>query len=172
MRVSREELFDFVWSSPMSRLAEGFGISDVALAKKCKKLGIPRPERGYWARIQHGWKGKKPKLPARKTGQPDSIWFDPKPEQLDKVENEPVRLSDAIFEEIEVLRQPENLVVVPSDFDGVHKYVKSSRTLLQAGKVSPYGQLYTAREELLDRLRRAGLARQNLADFRRNHNNA
>lgn len=144
--MSRGELFDLAWSTPISRLAERFGISDVALAKKCKKLGIPRPERGYWARVQHGWKGKKPKLPTRETGQPDSIRVDPKAEQPDKIENKPVELSKAILDEIEALRQRRNLVVAPSDFDGAHKYVKSSRRLLQAGKVAVYGQLYTTRE--------------------------
>jgi hypothetical protein len=33
--VTREELYDLVWSTRMSRLAPEFGISDVALAKVC-----------------------------------------------------------------------------------------------------------------------------------------
>ena len=40
------------------------GISDVAFAKRCKKLNIPRPPRGYWAKIAVGRKPAKKPLPA------------------------------------------------------------------------------------------------------------
>jgi hypothetical protein len=42
----------------MSRLATEFRISDVALAKICKKLDVPIPGRGYWARVTNGQKVK------------------------------------------------------------------------------------------------------------------
>jgi len=31
-----------------STLAKKFGVSDAAIAKQCKKLGIKKPPRGYW----------------------------------------------------------------------------------------------------------------------------
>jgi len=49
----------------MRDLAKDFGISDVALAKRCKSLGIPVPGRGYWARVDAGQTPHKPKLPKR-----------------------------------------------------------------------------------------------------------
>lgn len=61
--ITREDLYELVWSKPMSRLAPEFGISDVALTKRCKRLGIPYPGLGYWARIAAGQKLKRPKLP-------------------------------------------------------------------------------------------------------------
>ncbi|MBK7583801.1 MAG: hypothetical protein IPI67_26855 [Myxococcales bacterium] len=61
--LTREDLFDLVWSKPMSKLAPEFGMSDVALAKRCKRLGIPYPGVGYWARLAAGQKLKRPKLP-------------------------------------------------------------------------------------------------------------
>lgn len=48
---SREKLHADVWSQPLKALARIYGISDVALAKRCKKLGIPLPGRGYWAKM-------------------------------------------------------------------------------------------------------------------------
>src|SRR5260370_25819410 len=42
-----------------------FGISDVALAKRCRRLGIPAPGRGYWARVDAGQRPYRPKLPQR-----------------------------------------------------------------------------------------------------------
>src|SRR5262249_37123100 len=38
---------------------------DVALAKHCRRLAIPVPGRGYWARVDAGQKPYRPKLPKR-----------------------------------------------------------------------------------------------------------
>ena len=58
---TRRELYDLVWSQPMKTIAAEVGISDVALAKQCKKADIPVPNRGYWAQKQAG----KPTNPGR-----------------------------------------------------------------------------------------------------------
>ena len=29
-------------------VAKFYGVSDVAVAKRCKKLGVEKPPRGYW----------------------------------------------------------------------------------------------------------------------------
>jgi len=71
LTVSREDLYELVWSKPMRDLARDFGISDVGLAKRCRRLGIPVPGRGYWARLDAGQKPYRPKLPERKPQ-----WFD------------------------------------------------------------------------------------------------
>jgi hypothetical protein len=47
-RYNREQLYREVWSGPIQRLAAIYGVSDVALAKTCRKLNIPLPGRGYW----------------------------------------------------------------------------------------------------------------------------
>jgi hypothetical protein len=62
-RVSREELYEQVWKTPMSRLASDYGVSDVALAKTCTRMNMPRPGRGYWARLGAGEKLERPALP-------------------------------------------------------------------------------------------------------------
>jgi hypothetical protein len=62
-QVTRQELYDLVWSTPASRLALDFGVSDVAIAKRCKRLGVPRPTRGYWAKIEAGKKPRRLPLP-------------------------------------------------------------------------------------------------------------
>lgn len=61
--VTRQELYDLIWSKPGSKLSAEFGVSDVAVAKRCKKLNVPRPSRGYWAKIESGHKPRKPPLP-------------------------------------------------------------------------------------------------------------
>jgi hypothetical protein len=37
-----------VWEEPMVKLKERLGISDVAIAKRCKRFKIPTPQTGYW----------------------------------------------------------------------------------------------------------------------------
>jgi len=54
--VTRKELYDLVWSRPMRDVAIEFGISDVGLGKTCARCGIPKPPRGYWARLRAGQK--------------------------------------------------------------------------------------------------------------------
>lgn len=60
---TRQELYDLVWEQPMSTLAKSFGVSDVAIKKKCKKLKIPTPGLGSWAKIQVGKTVKRKPLP-------------------------------------------------------------------------------------------------------------
>lgn len=49
-RPSKEELQKLVWELPTTKLAERYGVSDIAVSKWCKKYGIPKPPRGYWAK--------------------------------------------------------------------------------------------------------------------------
>jgi len=48
---------------PLSRLAPKYGLSDVGLAKTCRKYNIPRPGLGYWTRVKHGAAVGPDKLP-------------------------------------------------------------------------------------------------------------
>ena len=45
IRMSRQELYKKVWSTPVVKLAKQFGLSDVGLAKICKRHNVPRPPR-------------------------------------------------------------------------------------------------------------------------------
>lgn len=72
-KFTRRALYDLVWTQPMKTLAESVGISDVALAKQCKRANIPVPNRGYWARKQAGKPVVQIALPPRFPGAPDII---------------------------------------------------------------------------------------------------
>jgi hypothetical protein len=65
LTLSRQDLYELAWSKPVVELAQDFGISDVALAKRLRKLGIPVPGRGYWARVAAGQTPRRPPLPRR-----------------------------------------------------------------------------------------------------------
>src|SRR5437660_333246 len=72
-QLSRQELYDLVWSEPMTAVAARHGISDVAVKKKCAKAGIPTPDRGYWAKKEAGKPTIHSPLPKRSPGQDDNI---------------------------------------------------------------------------------------------------
>lgn len=54
VQITREALYDQVWSEPMCHVSKQYGISDVGLAKICRKHKIPCPPRGYWAKKTAG----------------------------------------------------------------------------------------------------------------------
>ena len=61
-QLSRAELYELVWSLPVRTLAARYGISDVALAKLCRRRQVPVPPRGYWAKKRSGQKIARPAL--------------------------------------------------------------------------------------------------------------
>ena len=71
--VTRKELYDLVWSRPMRDVAMEFGISDVGLGKTCARYGIPKPPRGYWARLQAGQKVQQQPLSRPEEAETQSI---------------------------------------------------------------------------------------------------
>jgi hypothetical protein len=48
-RYNREEIYKAIWLEPIQHVAKKYNLSDVGLAKVCRRLNIPRPGRGYWA---------------------------------------------------------------------------------------------------------------------------
>lgn len=68
--ISRDDLYAQVWAEPMSRLANRCKISGTGLAKICRRLDIPYPPRGHWARKAAGKKVSQTPLPALRQGTP------------------------------------------------------------------------------------------------------
>src|SRR5208282_4420062 len=60
---TREALYKLVWSESTRILSKRFGISDVGLARVCRRANIPTPDRGYWARVAAGQECEKTPLP-------------------------------------------------------------------------------------------------------------
>ena len=72
-KYRREILYDEVWRDPVRSVARRYGISDVALAKICRKLQVPLPWSGYWAQVRAGQQVKRPPLPTVPVGAPHEI---------------------------------------------------------------------------------------------------
>ena len=129
LTLSREDLYELVWSKPMRDLAKDFGISDVGLAKRCRRLGIPVPGRGYWARVDAGQQPYRPKLPQRdpqrfddgaltvapSPNQPDVAGTDGEGNQGSECEASIAQRDDAwLKEKLDFEELPENAIAVPT----------------------------------------------------------
>jgi hypothetical protein len=45
---AKGKLKKLVWQQPLIHVAKEIGVSDVAVKKRCEKLGIELPPRGHW----------------------------------------------------------------------------------------------------------------------------
>ncbi|WP_143277488.1 cell envelope integrity protein TolA [Bordetella genomosp. 9] len=62
--IARQELYEQVWTTPMSRLCVEYGLSDNGLRKICKALSVPTPPPGYWQKLTNNKTVKRPALKA------------------------------------------------------------------------------------------------------------
>lgn len=53
-KLNRKELYDLVWSTPLTELAKQFEITADRIKAVCKEKKIPIPEPGFWERKKYG----------------------------------------------------------------------------------------------------------------------
>lgn len=73
--LTRETLYEQVWTEPIVRVASRLGLSGRGLGKLCARYQIPVPPRGWWAKKQHGHRVSKAPLPETTTK--EQIVFEP-----------------------------------------------------------------------------------------------
>jgi hypothetical protein len=61
--ITREELYEMVWTESMVKVGEKLGISSSYMTRLCKMMNVPRPAVGYWAKLEAGKAKPKPRLP-------------------------------------------------------------------------------------------------------------
>src|SRR2546430_8319588 len=123
-RISREELYERVWTEPVRTVAKRFGVSDVTLAKDCKRLKIPLPGRGYWAKKAAGKNVPRialPALPPNDAVTPRETTFSPPTVIVDP------ELPAPVAEQIAFEADPANTIVVREDLRSPHPLVKATR---------------------------------------------
>src|SRR5258706_5550603 len=73
--LTREALCELVWAEPMLRVAARYAVSSSYMARVCNALNVPRPERGYWAKLAVGKASARPALPDARPG--DEVAWSP-----------------------------------------------------------------------------------------------
>jgi len=71
--LAREDLYRLVWTAPVTEIAARLGVSDVGLAKACRRAQVPAPSRGYWAKVEAGHPIGRDPLPSAPPGLPELI---------------------------------------------------------------------------------------------------
>jgi hypothetical protein len=134
--LRRSELHDRVWKQPVRAVAAEIGISDVAVAKACRKNGIPLPGRGYWRRKACGYNTPPVPLPKLMTGGDPWITFTVIPRQM----------APAANPEKEEEKGQDDAILVPTDLGRRHGVVRATLAALRRQRRSPRPLLMTRYE--------------------------
>ena len=118
---TRQELYDLVWSEPMVKLAERYGISGNGLAKACRRADIPVPERGYWAKKQAGRRVSRTPLPEAKADTPGEVTIQPPSRRPPPPESPPIPAS--VQEKVDTERSLGKQIPVPKTLSNPHRIV-------------------------------------------------
>ena len=121
-KISRQELHNLVWTEPGTHVARRLEISDVAVAKICRKLEVPRPPRGYWAKLQHGHEVRRVDLPYPSDGTPETYYF--------RGADRPLAKRAATGPEI----------CVPDTLKGCHEAVRQMKNIWTKARKDGYGK--------------------------------
>jgi hypothetical protein len=52
--LSRKELYDLVWSEPVSSILKKYFLTDPEFRKICSSMDIPLPKSGHWQKVKVG----------------------------------------------------------------------------------------------------------------------
>ncbi len=121
-------------------------MSDVALAKVCRKLDIPvLPPRGHWRRLQTGWRPVPPPLPKLRPGLCSTATITPPPRRASSGQQSPEIDAQEAFE-----CQSRNRVRVPRQLVDPHPLVRHTAEVLRSARPGLYGTVNARREKCLD----------------------
>jgi hypothetical protein len=126
--LTRQQLYNLVWTMPMVQLAKQFELSDNGLRKICKKYMIPIPKRGYWQKLMTGKPQGKVLLPIFKG-------------------KETISISPHIRENLGLPKKFEGAIVVSEHIEKFHPLIRQTQRLLAKGR-DDRGRLFAGREGL------------------------
>jgi hypothetical protein len=129
IKLTREELYARIWSKPATELAREFGISDVALAKICRKMNVPKPGRGYWRRLEVGERPQLTPLPKSQDRLPTLVVVKPyhNPSAFTSMAQE-------VSARIQAESDPANRITVADSLRNAHPLIKMTRDELERRK--------------------------------------
>jgi len=120
-------------------VAGEIGVSDVAVAKACRKNGIPMPGRGYWRRKACGYNDPQVPLPKLVKGGDPWITFTASPR--------PAVPAAKVGPENELTDSVDEAIVVPAELGRRHRVVRATLASLRHQRRSPRTLLTTRYED-------------------------
>ena len=142
--LKRCELYRLVWEQPMLQLAKTYGLSDVGLAKICRKHDIPHPPRGYWAKLQHGQKPAR--TPLAEPRRDEDVQLRDHGQGIPESDALRQQITDKAAEEW----RPEMRIEVSDSLRGSHKLVSQANQALSAASTDQNGIIIAPDELALD----------------------
>jgi len=135
--ITRENLYEIVWAEPIAEVAEQFGVSDATVRNWCRRLRVPQPGHGYWARKGAGRVVRQATLSPARKGQRMYLW--PKrlkgPPLPDKVAG------------LELFKCP---IPVIDSLEVEHELITKTRRALASSRVDEYGIIQPRAWKTLD----------------------
>lgn len=139
--ITRKALYDQVWSEAMSNLAKRYGLSDVGLAKICKKHEIPRPSLGYWAKRQSGKEPPQTPLP-----NPDKDW---EITIRTPSNREGPTVPRSAADQSQASENKQIRIEVAETLRGAHELVSQANQQLQSAETDQYGLIVRPKDAVL-----------------------
>lgn len=137
--LTREALYALVWSEPMLKVSARYGVSSSYMARVCTLLNVPRPERGYWAKLEVGKAPPIPSLPDARPG--DELMWSRDGQDIKAVRLPPRPPSTT------TQKRPKSAAPRPSQ----HSLIIGAKAHLEAGRLSYEGNyLKPAKRNLVD----------------------
>lgn len=157
-KYDREKLYQEVWKEPVSIVAKRYDVSDTALAKVCRRMNIPLPPRGYWAKIRAGQSVSIPILP---TYEPNKPIEQPKKEKK-KLERIPKSNAQREYEEKRIQRINAFLHCHMVEKEDILHHFKYLISCLKKKEYADYPEEFKTRrtaflQECMDRIKAAHL---------------
>ncbi len=140
--LTREELYERVWTTAMRHLGPELGVSDVGLKKICKRFNIPTPPLGYWAKKEHGKAPKRPALPEYDDPDLEGIKFYPN--------GDGPKLSEQLQAAVEHEKDVDNKIVVSNVLEDPHPLVEKTLASIIAAKPDEQGLVRPRAKKTLD----------------------
>jgi hypothetical protein len=140
--LTRQQLYEKVWTTPATILAKEFGISDVALGKTCRRHVIPKPPPGYWAAKRFGKSSPPPSLPDIDDQELEIVTFEKRTPQQMLPESENIRA-------MSVAEKSSKLITVPNRTGLLHPLVARTKAAIAESSANYKGIVSPQKKDCL-----------------------
>ena len=134
--LTRKELYDLVWSEPVSTILKKYFLTDPEFRKICASMEIPFPKSGHWQKVKAGKNVVHAIFSNEYKGETEVKLL-----QLEEQEKDLVALTPLEELQKEIERDPKLPLIVPQNLTNPHKLILKAKEVLTT-KDTGYGRYY------------------------------